>query len=530
MNQKTFLEKLYDFLLAHYPELKDRYFSTSKNHFGPHPQWLFDTPHGYWGENPDDPFRGPHSERMTELVTKMIVDARKEVDITNLRLPSGEFLDALVKGVVENKSTETLKIRILCGRGGQEYLDAEAFVRDFQKRINNKLVELYVGVQTVTLAFEVPIGWNHAKYIAVDGKTILFGGHNYIEKTYLGKNPIFDISMKLVGRVTAKAHIFSNELWKFVNKYYSGGHTTYSESLKDNIIQRREAPMFSEIHDTSVSEGNVPVVHVTQPGHGLIENNANPYANPSLSSIYYALGNAKKSICISQQDIGGMGGRESNGGYEGVWRETSAKVPFVAIRDPQDLVNVEIRYFDINLLHSLTSNLISNDKLIVEMVLSNIGSEAEAGGEHGSYSNNVSASCVYRALGWYMIKRLGVPDKKAMAIVQKQVFIRTIGFAKETKWRAHSKKIIGNHAKFWSVDDEVCSIGSNNFYPSTIHRHGVRTGHHQEWAVIIGNNQEDVVKHLKADYFDNVYKSSCEQPFKESYLWALRDPQYFPTP
>lgn len=526
MNGNSFFNRMYEFLQQHHPALKDKYFSKSMNRFGHHPEWLFDTPHGYWGENPDNPLPPDHSARLIKLVKAMVVSAKKQIDITNLRLPTGAFKQALIEGILEN--SHTLTIRIVCGLGGTAALPIREWVTDVQRQLDKKRVELYVGGHIVNHTALVPIGWNHAKYIAIDGKAILSGGHNYIDRTYLGANPIFDISLKLEGPIATTAHFFSNRFWNYLND--TAVNSDYLVSLKDGTIaNNRKAPLdFPEVGE-ALPGADVPVMAVTQPGHGLIDG----YANPSLSSIYFAMGNAQNSICISQQDIGGMGGRLDNSHSEGKWEITSGHVPLVCIRDPQEQVYAEMRYFDVNLLHSLTENLVKNNKLTVRMVLTNVGSQSETGDQHGAYSNNVSVGCVFRALGWYMIKRLGITQAKVVDILSKQIAIRTIGFAAENRWRVGDKHFIGNHAKFWSVDDAVCSIGSNNFYPSTILNNEVgimklRTGHLQEWAVIIGNNNENVVKNLREDYFDNVYNYSVAAAFKENYIWALRDPQGFP--
>jgi PLD-like domain len=522
MEKDSLFDGLYAFLKNHYPALEGNYFSKSLNRFGPHPLYLYDTPHGCWGLRQ---LPVPHSKRLTDEAEALIANAAHQVDITNLRLPSGEFKEAIITGINRNTSTRPLQIRILCGRGGMEYLDAGQFVKDVQAGINKKPVALYVGVQTNTYAFEVPKGWNHAKYIAVDGKIILCGGHNYIGDTYMGHNAIFDISIKLEGPIATRAHFFSNELWKFVN---NNGGPTYSTSLVNNVIETRKVPMFSEAYDNSITNCTLPVMHVTQPGHGLLDNGSIGFPNPSASSIYYAMANAQHTIHISQQDIMGMGGVESNPGYEGVYRveEASGYIPFVSIRDPQFISTVEIRYADVNLFNAITGNLIKNPALRITMVLSNQGSKSEAK-ENNGYSNNTTAACVFRALGWFMVKRLGKTVKEAQEILKAQVTIRTIGLAHAPRWEAAPYLTIGNHAKYWSVDDKLCSIGSNNMYPSTVHRSGIRTGHHQEWAVIIGNNAP-VVAGIRSDYFQNLFNYSVDAAFRDNFLDNLQNPQGFP--
>jgi PLD-like domain len=524
MQNNAMLNGLYDFLKKHYPHVEGTYFSKPAiHHFGGLADNLFSTPPpDKWSTDPNKPLPDAHSKKFVDTVEELITNAKSRVDITNLRLPSGAFASAIINGIKNNKSPSPITIRILCGKGGTHTLGSKEFLEMVKANLNGKRVNIYVGVQVV-MRFLEPIGWNHAKYVAVDGTTILFGGHNYIENTYLGENPIYDLSMKLQGPAAGKAHLFSNELWKYVNKHST---FTYSDSLINDVIGKEKVPAdWSDANIDPIPVGNVPAMHITQPGHDLLADM--DFSNPSASSIYYAMQNAQRTICISQQDIGGMGGKQNDSTEEGLIRNTTAHVPYVSIRDMSNMMDAYMYYFDINLLHSITTSLHSKKNLQVQIVLSNQGALSEAD-KHNGYSNGVSASCVFRALGWYMQKKLKMSTDAIASILANQVQIKTIAFAKETKWRVGRGYTIGNHAKYWSVDDEICSIGSNNFYPSTIVLDilGHRTGHHQEWAVILGNTSAyPIVQQIRENYFDKIFSVGAVQPFKVNYIWGMRDPR-----
>ena len=58
------------------------------------------------------------------------------------------------------------------------------------------------------------ISWNHAKILAVNGKTMMTGGANYW-KEYLGTaHAINDHQVKVTGDATISAHKFADYFWK----------------------------------------------------------------------------------------------------------------------------------------------------------------------------------------------------------------------------------------------------------------------------------------------------------------------------
>jgi len=527
MENQPLFDQIYESLKKNYPTLENTaYFGKTQNSFGPHPSYLYDTPHGYWGGRPEDPLPGDHSKRFSDAVANLIAGAKHVVDITNLGLPSGAFKQAIIDGVItsfRNNNGKAVIIRILCGRSGLLPDDTKGFLEDIQRAVSNIPVKIYAGAQRVDDLL-IPVGWNHSKYVVVDGRSIIFGGHNFISEPYFGKNPIFDLSIKLDGPIAQKAHLFSVELWKFVNQYVMrGGLSTYADSLVDRKIEKRLIPldMPPAAEATSVPVENVvPTIHLAQPGLGILNDPGQKHPNPSLSATYHAINSAKRLICISQQDMGGKTCYLR--APEGTIGETSGKVPFIAIQDPL-LFSPDPHYkfynhYDINLFNNLASVLINNKDIKIKFVLTNPKATSEDGTE---YSYGASVACVYRAFGWFLIKRYNQTRAAAISIISSKLHIRTLGFRGHTTWLVPPKKIIGNHAKFWAIDDEVCYIGSHNMYPSTMTFETVmvRTAHLQEWGAVIGNNK--VVKGIVGDYFDNLFNHSKDSPFEQKFLSGL---------
>ncbi len=534
----TFIKQIEAFLDRYYDKMPDKetWYGYTENSFGPHPTWLMDTPHGYWGGEATDQLPADHSDRLLTAITGLIAGAEKFVDIALLGLPSGRFLEAIIAGI--NKlNGKAITMRIL---GGHPYTVGNVLdTRGVANKINtgcpgNKL-RLFVAAQCDMIGI-YPGSWNHGKYVSVDGKKILFGGHNYIKGTYVhgpaadenDYNPIFDISIIMEGPLAGKAHLFSNALFKFVNKwnYYGGRIATHIHSLIGNEVGYINADMYEleKVPQGNTSPGphKIPVLHVTQPGTGLLNDSKHP--NPSASALLYALGNAKKTLCIVQQDIAGAGfDWDAEGEYRD--KDVVGNIPFVSIFDPYPKLETKMRYFDVNKFNALVGNLVNNKNLEVRIVLSNNGATALNKDEH--YHHDASPAAVYRAIGWFLVKRFGKKVEEAAGIIEKQVAIKTIGFRGYDEWKAGAKRKIGTHAKYWSVDDEVCYIGSHNMYPSTRYiMSAVRTAHLQEWGGIIGN--KDVVAGIRGDYFEHIFNSGKKFPFIQDYLKNLKNPTRWP--
>lgn len=83
------------------------------------------------------------------------------------------------------------------------------------------------------------ISWNHAKIIAVDGKYLWTGGHNFYDRHYLKNNPIVDLSLELEGSVALDAHYYANAQWGYIVKKQSTG---WGKFVDHNIPDGWEVP------------------------------------------------------------------------------------------------------------------------------------------------------------------------------------------------------------------------------------------------------------------------------------------------
>ncbi len=187
---------------------------------------------------------GGPSDHMLEDLWTMVASARQQVDVATLFDPTGRFEIALVNAIAyalsQLDTNQILTVRILLGEQHAPpslttYLEFLRWVRELPSGANplvqmshakalaatiGKVVKhttsagklrLFVGVYKPSL-----LVWNHAKIVAVDGKTAVVGGHNLWEQAYLGRDPVHDLSIVVRGPAATSAHRFASALWDVV--------------------------------------------------------------------------------------------------------------------------------------------------------------------------------------------------------------------------------------------------------------------------------------------------------------------------
>ncbi|MCP3941391.1 MAG: hypothetical protein GY710_07910 [Desulfobacteraceae bacterium] len=158
-----------------------------------------------------------HSYSYYDDIYKTIIKGEALVDITSLTEPTGRFRTAIRNAVtyLSNKTGNKPVIRFMFGQPAPFYMtvNMEEFLKDMTRDVTSD-IEIYAGAYWASLT-----SWNHSKIIAVDGKQALVGGHNMWDEHYLGKNPVFDLSMKLSGEAVLDGHRFSSLLWDYVQDY-----------------------------------------------------------------------------------------------------------------------------------------------------------------------------------------------------------------------------------------------------------------------------------------------------------------------
>jgi phosphatidylserine/phosphatidylglycerophosphate/cardiolipin synthase-like enzyme len=286
--------------------------------------------------------------------------------------------------------------------------------------------------------------WPHAKFIAVDGREAEVGGHNLWSEDYLVDQPLHDLSMLVRGPAVASASRFADRLWQFVcthlDKKPAVGLANFAsgQSVAPGACPDSLAPPAT----SRPAADGLPILAVGRLGAGITTD----FANQSELARDLAFGAARHRILLSQQDIGFILGRA-----DPIFPESTLErlIDFIEQRDGH-----------------------------VYIVLSNPGA---AGNSGSRYSNEVGMTAIARHLRDMVQKRVDARDPKQRYEVRKgpdpinallcsHVHLAPLRFGPDASWPGG--KAIGNHAKFWMVDDRVFYIGSDNLYPINLQEFG----------------------------------------------------------
>jgi len=260
-----------------------------------------------------------HSDFVYDEIYKTITSAEKFVDITHLgSIPDGRWKVAIQNAMsyLSYKDNPPI-VRVLFGITNSELglkpiklfqkycrTDSRLEIRDIWKTIpSSHSLDLTIGVGIVSQA---SFSWNHSKTVAVDGRKVITGGHNYLSERYLDELPVFDVSMKLDGSAATGAHYFINKLWdnliqlhdswyNWPKKWHCGRQISYLDSGT-----RTEPPVFDDNRHKLPPEhdGDTPVFAVGN--LAAIDNEGNQIDQ----AVFHLLKIAKNSLYFSQQDLG----------------------------------------------------------------------------------------------------------------------------------------------------------------------------------------------------------------------------------
>jgi hypothetical protein len=245
------------------------------------------TPRNAFTRGDEDPPTSGHDEWFPEKVAEVISRTEQWCDIMTLNPPDGLFMDSIKKALAELCKREVVINRIIvrmifgnilgmpcnCNR-----LLAE-FTRDLPSDAHKKL-RLWVG------AWRKGTTWNHAKIIAVDGKFLWTGGHNWWDYHYLRHDPVVDISIQLNGPCAIDAHYYANKQWNYIQRYQS---TCRGQFIDKCISDAIELPLQSRVSVTEFPSGSSEFPPSYQLGkqHKVTSNRQKQMVNASVGSKSY---------------------------------------------------------------------------------------------------------------------------------------------------------------------------------------------------------------------------------------------------
>jgi hypothetical protein len=404
-----------------------------------------------------------HSDGLYEEMYKVITSGQQIVDVTSLLPPDGRF-EAAIRNAITLLSSRANppQVRLIFGDFPVEGVVNTTTVLKSLTRDVPRSSSINVSVGAFRSS-DVPQSWNHAKIVAVDGKTAIVGGHNLWTQHYLGIDPVNDLSMEVHGSAAGDAHRFANILWKYTCDNMSwltwSTWSVWINQLENGTITSHCPKQYALPQAEGPASGTV--IAVGRLGTG-IQDDGNQADAARLSLLH----SAKTTLRMSLQDIGPV------------------KVPTLGI-PLASWPDAEIGEIAAALQRGVD----------VYIVLSDLN--AVAGGlsaTYASYSNGWSATDVLTHIRDYMTSHAGFPQGSALtSLLCAHLHIAPLRYS-TTTWPDNVP--FANHAKTIAIDEQAFYIGSQNVYPAGL----------QEFGYIVDDSR--ATSTYLASYWSKVWTSS----------------------
>ena len=199
-----------------------------------------------------------HDDWFPEKIGEIISRTEQWCDILTLAPPDGRFMEAFKKAlaeVVKNRegALGRVVIRMMFGNIVGMPVNCTRLIKELTKDLPPEAparIKLWVG------SWRKDVSWNHAKIIAVDGKYLWTGGHNFWDKHYLTNDPVNDLSLELEGGCARDAHLFANAQWGYVVKKQSTAWGRFVDKRLNDAIEvpRRARVTVSDYPEEDAAE------------------------------------------------------------------------------------------------------------------------------------------------------------------------------------------------------------------------------------------------------------------------------------
>lgn len=441
---------------------------------------LIDTPRAWGLEMSQSGVSEAATKAVADLageIERMLANAEHTIDIVTLDAPKGLFLQAIHNGLKAHADRKTpLRVRFLFGFVPVEG-SVEKFIKNLSafrsKELTTDQVTIFAG-QYFTTRYA---WWNHAKIVAVDGRTAIVGGHNLWSDAYGGYPPVHDVSLQVTGPAAADAHRFAEFIWANADGWMDTWLVTPKGSKKQKI-------------DPKVSVGKGTARWKVDQSHHKSEKEDEDSPQPSRQGWHrgrvMALGRA-----------GGL--KDSSLNASDIAKEVVIKNARKSLRIcQQDLLFLSSKSLSKhNVCHWIVEALLANRDLEVQIVVSPI----DGSGAGAQYSWGSGAIGTYRALAQLVQAKSKSKGQMSQALDRLAVApfcftgVRFRAEGRDYQWpnvpsnlhafRFNPKSSLltqsiwdkkppapGNHAKFYLADDQVYYIGSDNLYPHNLAEFG----------------------------------------------------------
>ncbi len=381
------------------------------------------------------------ADSLVDRFYRPIVTAQQAVDVTLLEpAPDYRFLAALRNAMtVLAESHRHVTVRLLIGQFPPAGADAKAFLDDLirdARKVHGANLTIYASAMRSCggNVFCRSFSWNHAKIVAVDGRTAVVGGHNLWTQDYLIDQPVHDLSMQVSGGAARDAHRFADALWDYVCSHddplsavsmyvYRSG----SSDIAKGCLAKIGLPPAA-----SATGGGTAILSIGRLGSGITEH----FANQDDVARELFFGAARHEILVAQQDV--------------------------AFQLPGELKPL---YPELTM--AAWADFILAGRGDVYLVLS---SDGAVGRSKSTYSNGVPIASVADKMLDVAAAHSSLPRPALVELLCQHFHLAPFRFSRDGAWP--EKAPIGNHGKFWMVDDRTFYVGSDNLYPVDLQEFG----------------------------------------------------------
>eukprot|EP00980_Cylindrotheca_fusiformis_P015997 scaffold4703_cov108-Cylindrotheca_fusiformis.AAC.5 len=441
-----------------------------------------------------DPPPSGHDQWFPDKVAEVISTTEQWCDIMTLNPPDGLFMESIKKALADLCKQEVvinrIIVRMIFGNIIGMPCNCNRLLAEFTKDLPpdaHKKLRLWVG------SWRKGASWNHAKIIAVDGKFLWTGGHNWWDYHYLRNDPVVDASIQLSGPCAVDAHYYANKQWSYIQRYQS---TCRGQFIDRCISDAIDLPLQSRVSVTEYpsDSSEFPPVYKFR--------KAQKVKLMRLSTASKGTENYVPVITIGRQGTLFQKHRPSDDAFAAMIESTQRIVRLSL----QDLGPIKVPGTS-NCLPGLSwpkpyiqalAKIIWEKDADVEIVLSN----------PNSIPGGLSMLDAQYGFGWScvdvaseIIKRIRkmFPDGTDADLRRKVQENLRVCFIRSPRGGTKYKDTgtpVGLHTKHFIVDDTCAYIGSQNLYMSDL----------AEWGVVI--DHPATVQKIKMDFWDPMWHCS----------------------
>ncbi|HAP75249.1 MAG TPA: hypothetical protein DCR14_04130 [Acidimicrobiaceae bacterium] len=410
-----------------------------------------------WGTQPNSTayYTGPApaGQNLVDAIGTLIRSASSVVDIATLApFPDGQFLAAIKSALLDRaRNNVPLLVRVHAGfhPAALETYSGASAVANLLAALTDDLpanAPLTVAVSGALFSL-VKKSWNHGKVVAVDGREVIFGGHNLWAADYLGYAPVHDLSLQVRGTAAEAAHVFCDHLWDFVGKWYSSinpatrvwSQVWQQGQVTSGVPRKRPSSV------APGATGTLRAMPVARMGYGVVP--PVPSGTDQVSNLakVEAFKAATTSIRLSQQDLA-----FSIRGAVSDWLTFADEV-------------------DEQVIAALGGAL--DRGVDVFVVLS--GRHAKSGGGN-PYANLGGAATRQLLVEWFRaVDQMTGPRLAAMLSHLHMRELHTVAGNFDPWKQGLDERVQANHAKCYIIDDQVAYVGSDNLYKCELAEFGM---------------------------------------------------------